>query len=866
VVRPGGLIVFLTSWGTLDKHSATVRRRLHEAAELLGAFRLPSGVFAATSGSVSGADLLIFRKRLVPLTPRRDEPAWIMTAPADYRRVAGGQQLTHGSRYTSPERDPDRRAAQRLQVNAHWLDHSEAVIGTPRVVDQDDSLWLQIQAPASGIAAALDAALRCNLPDRLFGDPDAAAEVAPASPLRATPPQSLDAAIAALDARHRPQMEALATIYATAKQLLAAELADGDGGTIADLRADLNRHYDHFVARWGALSHPRITARLRQVPELRFLQALETDPQPVTADRWRARKAAIFHTCTVRPQQAVLPGTLTVDEALAWCLDERGAADLGRIAYLSGSTPDAVETALGDRVFRDPHTGRWTTADAYLSGDVRVKLDQAERAAVHDARYTRNVAALTAVQPAPLGPAEIIVTPAAVWLPDDVATAFVQHLLPAFTGTVRFNHALGAWALDDRDQRGATSVEAFSKWGTARTNAIAILDATFANTPIMVYDEIMVKGSKRRVFNATETVAAQDKQAAIRTAFTEWLWTDAARTERLCQIYNTRFNSVVLRRYDGSHLQLPGMNTALLRAGDLDPYQKAGVWQMVQNPATLLAFDTGGGKTWTACAGMMESIRLGLASKALIVVPNNLVGQWADALQALYPAATILPLPPEEFDPHRRGVALSRIATGTWQAVIIGQTSLKALPIDAGTIRTFRDEETDQLRTYLEELRYTATTSKEKRSFKQIETAVDRFEARLDGLEQGIRRDSTRTITWDELGIDMIVVDECQDFKNLWTMTRLNVPGVPRAGSQRALDLRIKTWELLRRRAKVVFLTATPVMNTIGEVYIMQRYLQQEVLQSAGIHHFDAWVSLFGEIAAAFEMKPDGSGFRMVRR
>lgn len=869
VVRPGGLIVFLTSWGTLDKASATVRRLVHAETELLGAFRLPSGVFEETSGSSSGADLLILRKRVGPVLAD-EEPRWLQIAPVDYPRISGGQHLTHGSRYTSPVADDVVRRAQRIHVNQHWIDHPASVIGTARVIDQDTSLWLQVSPPSAGTARTLAAALDRELPPTLWQTPDATALAVANAPsrVRAAPavPRSLTEALDQMDARERPQFEALADIYTTAKGLLAAELAGAADDVVAQLRAALNRRYDGFVARWGVLSHPRLTARLRRVPELRFVQALETNARSVTVDRWRADKAAIFTTRTVRPQQAVLPGTLTVDEALACSLNERGGVDLDRIAFLSGVHSIEVLEALGERIFLDPATRRYETADAYLSGDVRVKLQQAQRAATTDARYARNVAALTAVQPAPLSPAEIMISPAAIWLPEDVLTAFVQHLLPAFSGRVRFTHGLAAWTLSDPDNHAANSVEATSKWGTRRANAVAILQATLDNQPVTIYDEIIVDGAKRRVFNATETVAAQDKQAAIRAAFTEWIWSDAARAERLCAIYNTRFNSVRLRRYDGSHLRLPGMNTTLLRAGDLDPYQKDGVWQILQNKTTLVSFDTGGGKTWTTCTAIMESIRLGQASKALIVVPNNLVGQWAAAFQDLYPAANVLAMTPDDFEAHQRGVALSRIATGSWDAVIIGETSLKFLPIGAPTVTTFREAETDQLRSYLEELRATARSRDEQRSFRQIQLAVDTFETRLAGMEQRITRDSAQTITWEELGIDMFVMDEAQAVKNLWIPSRLNVPGVPKGGSQRALDCHIKTWDLLRRGAKVVFLTATPVMNSIAEVYVMQRYLQQDALDAAGIPHFDAWVSLFGEIAAAFEMKPDGSGFRMHTR
>jgi len=369
------------------------------------------------------------------------------------------------------------------------------------------------------------------------------------------------------------------------------------------------------------------------------------------------------------------------------------------------------------------------------------------------------------------------------------------------------------------------------------------------------------------VLNPAETVAAQEKQQAIAQAFTRWVWDEPARADELCRLYNERFNSHRMRLYDGSHLSFPGINTTLLRDGDLADYQKGAVWQILQRPSTLLGFAVGGGKTFTAIAAAVEARRLGLCTKALAVVPNNLVGQWASEARRLYPGIKVLAMAPEDFVKQRRGVVLSRIATGDWDLVVIAHTSFTLLPLRADLVASFRDTETDRLRAYLEEQRATAVTTDEKRSLKQIERAIKKLDERLARMADGIARDSARTIAWGELGLDMLIVDEAQAYKNVHVPTKLtNIAGLPSAHSQRALDMRIKTWDLLRRQRKVVFLTATPIMNTLGEAYVMQLYLQQQQLEEAGIHHFDEWVSLYAQPKMAFEMKPDGSGFRQQTR
>lgn len=672
-------------------------------------------------------------------------------------------------------------------------------------------------------------------------------------------------AIPALSGVAQERAVGLAGIYNAAKALIRTELNDTPGVDAA--RVELNQVYERFVWQYGVIHDPRNQQLFRDLPELQFLLALERNPRRTPSGRWLADRERIFRERPLRPHQLALPGSLSPIDALLRCLDERGSLDLDVIATLAGMNPAAVLKALCERVYCIPGTRQYELADVYLSGDVVAKLADARAWAARDPAFARNVTALEAVQPEPLGPRDIIVNLNAFWLPGAIVTAFIKALLPDWAGEATYRTALGEWLLTDPGHAGAFAVAATTRWGTPRADAISILQASLRGVPITVYDVVTVGERERRVLNPAETVAAQEQQQAITQAFQRWLWDDPARTKELCALYNDRFNRVRMRRYDGSHLSFPGINTSLLRGGDLADYQKGAVWEILQPPSTLLGFAVGGGKTFTAIAAAVEARRLGLCTKALAVVPNSLVGQWASEARRLYPGINVLAMAPEDFVKQRRGIVLSRIATGDWDLVVIAHTSFKLLPLGAALVDAFRDAESDRLRAYLEELRATATSSDEKRSLKQIERAITRLEQRLQAMADRIARDSARTIGWEELGIDMLIVDEFHEFKNLPVQTRLtNIAGLPSAQSQRALDMRIKTWDLLRRQKKVVALTATPIMNTLGEAYVMQLYLQQAQLEAVGIHHFDEWVSLYAQPKMAFEMKPDGSGFRMNTR
>jgi N12 class adenine-specific DNA methylase/SAM-dependent methyltransferase len=854
LLRPGGLLVFLTSWGTLDKRSSTVRQFLAEHATLLGAYRLPNGIFRQISGSESAIDLLILQKKAQPAI---EDPSWLHTAEADYPRTPNHRSLTTGSRYTRQIADVEELAAARVAVNQYWLDNPACVLGQPQVVVSDQSLWLHVAPPAEDLATVLAERLAMVRRNALPPPPP------PSALPSGSQVDQLDLA-GVLPGQHA-RANGLVAIYDAAKALLTADRADDPASE--SLRIVLNQVYDTFVARFGVIHDPRNQRVLADVPELQFLLALERNAQRSASGYWYATKERLFTERTVRPQRPIVLGSLAPTDALLRCLNDQGRLDLAYIGELTGLPESQVINQLGERIYRLPGCDQYELDNVYLSGNVVAKLREAHAWAAHVPSLHRNVAALEAVQPTPLGPGEIRLNLHAFWLPGSLVTAFIQSLVPAWRGEATYQAALGTWVLTDPDQRGAQAVEAETQWGTPRANAITILSASLRGVPITVYDVITTDAGERRVLNPAETVAAQEKQHALAQHFEQWVWDDLARSDQLCRLYNHRFNSVRMRVYDGVHLHFAGINPHVLRDGDLADYQKAAVWQVLQNPTALLSFAVGGGKTFTAIAAAVEAKRLGLCHKPLAIVPNTLVGQWASEARRLYPGLRVLAMGPEDFERQRRGVVLSRIATGDWDLIVIAHTSFTLLPLSATLVHRFQEAETDRLRAYLEEQRGTATSSEDKRSLKQIERAILKLEQRLQGLITATRHDSERTITWDELGIDLLIVDEAHQFKNLYLTTRLtNIAGLPSAHSQRALDLRIKTWDLLQQQRKVVFLTATPIMNTLAEAYVMQLYLQQEQLEAVGIHHFDEWVSLYAQPRMAFELKPDSSGFRLQTR
>ncbi len=847
LTRPGGLVVALTSYGTLDKRDMRTRAWLAQHAQLITAIRLPQGAFAASSGTQCGADLLIFQRH-----PSQNDvsatPDWVETVLHDYPIIdAPASHFTTGSRVSAGHDDECAEAG--LRINRCFVDHPAQVLGQIGMLRHNGLLWQAVTPPDQPLAAALTARL-AHIHVTL-----------PPPPARFTPPAPITACLPS------PRASAMLQIHALAKQLLHA---DTTGQDATALRVSVHAAYDTFVATYGPIHARANQQALKGRPELYFLRALETNVHEEDGVL-RTDKTMLFYQPTIRPTPQVQPGSMTPDDALLRCLNDYGQVDLAYIATLTGLDEAQASATLIGRIYHDPQQGSWQTADAYLSGNVRSKLADAVQAATSDPAYAPNVAALEAVQPMPLTPGQIKAKLGAPWIPADVLRDFIGSLLPRFAGipgaawsqgTIVYHPPLARWDIKDNNHA-AISAEATTAWGTRRMDAIAILECALNGRPPVVYDLIEdADGHEKRVPNAHETLLAQEKWRAIAERFSQWVWEDPQRADQLCTIYNTRFNSGRRRDFDGSHLLLPGINRSILRDGDLLPHQKDALWMTLQTPAALLDLCVGAGKTFIGLAWAHEVRRLGLAHKVLITVPHHLVEQWGIEANRLYPDMRVLVIAPDDFTKQRRAELLSRIATEQFDAILCAHTSFGF--IEPGQVaQEFIARDVARLETYLEELR-ASSAGRDRRTLKEIARKVAALETRLLEMEDAIRHDSAQTITWSELGIDALFVDEAHEFKNLGIPTVMgSIPGVPKGDSKRAFDMRVKTWDLIRRGGRVVFATGTPILNSVGEAFIMQLYLAEAALEAHGIAMFDAWARTFAEVVPIFEMTPDGGGFRM---
>lgn len=530
--------------------------------------------------------------------------------------------------------------------------------------------------------------------------------------------------------------------------------------------------------------------------------------------------------------------------------------DLDHIGGLLKRPSEEFLPELQGMVFRNPQTGSWETEDEYLSGNVREKLAVAEAATLSEPAFAPNVAALQSVQPPDLGPSDIDVRLGASWLPAEVIQAFVQDLLNVPKGAeVGHVAALGSWYVKGNwELRLATGNT--TDWGTDRCTALELVeDALNLKTPTL-YD---LDAEKRPVVNAQATEAAREKQERIKERFKEWIWSEDNRRETLCRRYNDTFNHSRVRTFNGDHLTLPGASPTVA----LHAHQKAGVWRILQTPNTLLAHVVGAGKTYTMVAAAMELRRLGLSKKPLFAVPNHMLGQFSTELLALYPGANILVAGKEDFEAAQRKRLFSRIATGNWDAVIVTHSGFERIPLSNDTQSRFFEEQLHEL----DLVRREHADSGNRKLVKEIERAKKRLEARLESLAANDKKDNT--LTFEELGVDRLFVDEAHNFKNLFYVTKMTrVAGLPQTASERAFDMYLKCRHIqaVNGGGGVVFATGTPIANSMAEMFTMQRYLQPELLRKQGLHHFDSWAATFGEPVTAMELSPDGAGYRLNTR
>lgn len=850
VARPGGIIAFITSRFTLDKQDARVRRYLAGHAELLACVRLPNNAFTANAGTQVVTDIIILRKRESPLSPEaaRTEK-WTETVEHTVTSEAG---------------TPAGVTINRVYAEDESLMLGQAVIGPHGLYGRNE--FTVRAAEGQELAERLGETLCRVLPSDLLA-PQAEMDAEAALPALATPnlgsrPDALELAAqqeltGLSEARamlEQARAEHLLEIYRAAKEVIRVQVDGEDDGVLQAAQSSLNRLYDRFRIRYGYInSKQNLNAFHQQNSILAFLRALED----TVAHGASFRKAPLFTTRTIRPLRHTT-NPESAAEALLLALNEHGRADLASVAETCRKPPEQVREELRGLIFQTP-SGEWVTRDEYLSGNVAAKLREAESAARLDPSFQENVEALRAAQPAPLGAGEITARLGAAWIPEAVIELFARTLVPSYRGKIRYLQPTAQWVVEPPGWDAAASIEATQTWGTNRVHALDILDDALNLRRTLVFDQI---DERTRTINQTETVAAQAKLADIKERFLDWVWKDATREREVCRLYNEGFNVMRERRYDGSHLTLPGASTAI----ELRPAQKDAVWRILQSKTTLVAHTVGAGKTLTAIASAMELRRLGLARKSMIVVPKHVAPQWAAEAQRLYPGLKMLTTDARDFAKNMRGETMSRIATGDWDLIVIPHPSFKLLPVKPETANELIRREMEQLRNYISELTDDDARG-HRRSIKQLEKTLKRFEAKLKTAEAEIRRDEADTITFEELGVEALFVDEFQSFKNLYFPTKMSrIAGLSNTESQQAFDMFIKSQWLLGQGGRFIGLTGTPISNTLCEGYVMMRYFQLDLLRELGLQHFDSWAQSFGETVTGVEMRPDGSGFRVNTR
>lgn len=866
LVRPGGLVAVVTSRFTLDAAGEAARADMAARADLVGAVRLPSGTFRAAAGTDVITDVVVLRRRYPAAVSAG--PAWQSIATVDTPdgptnineyfaahpdmvagdlRRSGGQYHAEDLNVVANSAKPIAEAFARIaeRAAAQNLTYSPAPRRTPAI------------GPAAGTGDRDRLGGRVRKEGSIVATGTATFARVVAGELEAiTPPKK---AIA--------ELRALTALRDTMVELLDVQARSDNDDAFAALQRQLGTLYDRYVAAHGPLGRFQMvrTGRtdpdtgteterrlypamggFRRDPDFPSILALETyDPETGTAT-----KAAIFSTRVVGSRPARVHAD-TPAEALAICLDETGGVDLDRIAGLLGVDPEGARQALGSLVFDDPAGGPPQTSQRYLSGNVRIKLAAAAAAAAIDARFEANVAALTAVQPDDLTPGEIDARPGATWIPPSDVAAFVAETFEGTKAIVEHTPIDASWALQVPTWQ-RTSLLMTSTWGTNGADAVTLFAKSLNQTQHQVYD---TDADGRRILNSEETLLAQEKQQLLSDRFAKWVWEDPERSARLAGRYNELFNSLVLPTWDGSHQTFPGLSPSFKPR----PHQIDAVWRAVQEPSLLLGHVVGAGKTATMVMAVMEMRRLGLVQKPALAVPNHMLEQFTREFLQLYPQAKVLMATTEETRPDRRKQFVARCATGDWDAIIMTHSAFEKIPVSAETEASYLDTEIAEFRAAI-----TASAEGSRLSVKQLETAVLKKEERLKALRDDTRRDDG--VTFEATGVDHLCIDEAHLFKNLSFPTRIQ--GVAGGQAKRATDLDLKLQYLRARYGgrTAIFATATFVANSVAEMWVMQHYLQPELLTAAGVNHFDAWAATFGRTVSSLELSPDGNSYRIKDR
>ena len=849
-VRPGGVIAFVTSRYTMDSKDDRARKYIAERAELLGAIRLPNNAFKANAGTDVVSDILFLQKREQPSIA---EPEWT--------------QLGEN--------------ADGFSINNYFIHHPEMILGRQTLESTQYGRQDFTVEPIEGadLAAQLHEAVQhiggiyqaAELPD--LGEEDQIQDTIPADPGVKNYSYTLvngevyyreNSIMVKLDlnATAKERVKGMIELRDCVQSLILQQM-DGfiSDMTIQQTQQKLNRLYDTFTDKYGLINARANSLAFSDDSSYYLLCSLEI----LNENGDLERKADIFTKRTIKPHE-VVTSVDTASEALALSISEKACVDMPYMAQLSGKSQDELIDELNGVIFLDPVRGNWQTADEYLSGNVRQKLREAEAAAVDAPGYAPNVEALRQAQPKDLDASEIEVRLGATWIDKDYIQQFMYETFnPAYYRRhliqVNYSPSTAEWNISGKSTPSKQDVNAYMTYGTERANAYRILEDTLNLRDVRIYDTVYdADGTERRVLNSKETTLAQQKQQAIKDAFQEWIWRDPNRRQTLVQQYNERFNSIRPREYDGSHIRFSGMSPEIT----LREHQKNAIAHILYGGNTLLAHEVGAGKTFEMVAAVMESKRLGLCQKAMFVVPNHLTEQWASEFLRLYPSANILVTTKKDFETRNRKKFCARIATGDYDAVIIGHSQFEKIPISKERQEYLLQEQIYEIEDGIRELR---AANAERFTIKSLERTKRGLELRLQKLQAADRKDDV--VTFEQLGIDRLYVDEAHSYKNLFLYTKMrNVAGLSTSDAQKSSDMLLKCRYIdeITDGKGVVFATGTPVSNSMTELFTMMRYLQHDLLQQKGLAHFDCWASTFGETTTAIELAPEGTGYRARTR
>lgn len=878
-VRPGGLIVFITGSGTMQsgKDSELLRNMLNNKADMLGAVRLPNTTFKENAGTEVTTDLIVLRKREEGAAAAKEHKPWLEKRPSGLKA-----QYTDGD----------------LMINEYYQKHPEMLIGElaedklyrgrlaldGKNLDVTEELQSLISKFPKNIYKPLAGKVQDTMSSlQTFLAPAGVRERSYILDDKGVAYQNIGKEMVAVPTGEQKKTIAFAKVKQALKNILAAQIDPvTQESNLLPLRKELNALYDSFVKDFGYLNDKKNVSKLGDDPEYGLVSAIEEYKVDKKTKKVTANKRDIFEKRTVAAVKNIETADSPID-ALATSLAQRGELDLDYMAGLLGKDKSEVIKSLEGLIYENPITRDFETAEEYLSGNVREKLEAAVEAAKSDPKYDKNVEELKKVQPEDLKPEDINANLGVPWIPESDIEAFADKLLDEFGSlSVKFNAPMGTWLVDWQRSAAKNSVANRSTWGTPDRSFKDILDYALNQKTPIVYDTFE-DGTK--VVNQKKTAAVQEKLQKVKDEFRKWIWSDESRTERLLNYYNNNLNNWRLREYDGSHLTLPGYS---LTAPQLREHQKNAIWRVLQNGNTLLAHSVGTGKTWTMQTAGMEARRLGIAKKPMYVIPNHMVKQFENEFRVIYPNANLLTVSSEELpdinvvagkglskkEIEKRRAAkngsrqkmLSRIAMEDWDGIIISHNMFKRIPMSPEAYKNFYRQQVDEISEAI-----LAMKLDEGKAYNKI---VKELEKQKEKLEERLKRDTSEetkdiVIPFEQLGIDQLFVDEADLFKNLAFSTKMTrIAGINNTGSQRSMDMFVKTQYLtkLNNGRGVVFATGTPISNTMAEMFTMNRYMDMDTLREKNMQYFDSWAASFANVGSTIERSPDGIGYRQINK